>query len=99
MYVISPLSEMDFYLGHIMLLPPSMARVCPVMKEAPGLARKATVSATWKTKVVVLMTSTLVLRVSKVQTSCTVPGRPMAWVVLLCSRNLLKYNLSKSSKK
>ena len=29
-----------------MLLPPSMARVCPVMKEAPDPARKATVSAT-----------------------------------------------------
>jgi len=54
------------YRGHITLLPPSIARVCPVMKEAPGLAKKATVSAT----------------------SCTVPGRPMAWVVLLCSRNL-----------
>ena len=45
-----------FYLGHIMLLPPSMARVWPVMKEAPGLARKPTVSATCKTKVVVSIT-------------------------------------------
>ena len=39
-----------------MLLPPSMARVWPVMKEAPGLARKPTVSATCKTKVVVSIT-------------------------------------------
>ena len=33
-----------------MLLPPSMARVCPVMKEAPDPARKATVSATLSSK-------------------------------------------------
>ena len=33
-------------LGHMTLLPPSTARVCPVMKEAAGLARNPTVSAT-----------------------------------------------------
>ena len=38
-----------------MLLPPSMARVWPVMKEAAGLARKPTVSATWNTKVLITL--------------------------------------------
>ena len=33
-----------------MLLPPSMARVCPVMKDAPDPARKATVSTTFSSK-------------------------------------------------
>ena len=41
----------EVYRGHMMLLPPSMARVWPVMKDAPGLARNATVSATWKNKI------------------------------------------------
>ena len=80
------------YRGHITLLPPSIARVCPVMKEAPGLAKKATVSATWEDNkggdIGIHWQRCLCYIVLKVKTSCTVPGRPMAWVVLLCSRNL-----------
>ena len=51
----------------MVLLPPSTASVCPVMKEAASEARKAIVSATSETS----------------------PTRPMAWVVLLCSRKAL----------
>ncbi len=49
----------------MVLLPPSTAKVCPVMNDAPSEARNAMVSAT----------------------SLTSPTRPMACVVLLCSKN------------
>ena len=54
-----------FYLGHMMLRPPSIAIVWPVMKDAESDARKAIIAAT----------------------SSTLPTRPIAWVVLQCSKN------------
>ena len=45
-YALSPLQLVIIvYLGHIVDLPPSIANVCPVMKEASSDAKKAIVLA------------------------------------------------------